>query len=90
MDKIVIRGDSALIINFLNKKNVPKKKTLVKKILEARRLITQLKGLKCLFQHVDRSENRWADWLSKQAIKLKRDSEMLKKKLHKDWGTKQS
>ena len=37
--KLLVRGDSALIINFMNKTNTPKKKTLVKKILEARKLV---------------------------------------------------
>ena len=35
----VIRGDSALIINFMNKKNVPKKKSLVKLVLAARKIV---------------------------------------------------
>lgn len=39
IEKLIIRGDSTLIINFMNKTNVPKKKTLVKKVLEARKLI---------------------------------------------------
>lgn len=49
IEKLVIRGDSALIINFMNKTNIPKKKTLVKKVLEARKLLLQLRGMKCIF-----------------------------------------
>lgn len=31
--KLLLRGDSALIINFMTRKNTPKKKSLVRKVL---------------------------------------------------------
>lgn len=66
---ILVRGDSDLVIKFMNKVYKPHKKNLTNLVAAARETVKNLKGLKISFEHVPRRLNSWADFLSQVALK---------------------
>jgi ribonuclease HI len=61
---VLIRGDSDLVIKFMNKVYKPHKKVLAVTIQQTREKLKTLKGIKIRFEHVPRANNAWADFLS--------------------------
>jgi hypothetical protein len=60
----------------MNKTNIPKKKTLVKKILAAKKIVSTMRGISFQFQHISREHNKPADQLSKKALKDQSNGEV--------------
>ncbi len=70
--RIIARGDSSLVINQINGKFKVKAKRIIELHRRARELIQQFRNLK--FVWVDRSQNKEADRLSREAYRwIKRE-----------------
>ena len=69
---LLVRGDSNLVIAFMNKAAKPGKRELVVSVKEARET-TMGWGRRVRYQWVPREENKWADWLSNVAFKQSGD-----------------
>jgi len=66
-EQIIVRGDSRLIINQLNKVFKVKAKRILELYLRATELLSEFKDLK--LEWVDRSQNKEADLLSRIAYR---------------------
>ena len=80
--RLIIKGDSQLLINFSNKVYEPKDEHMEAYLAEVQRMEKQLWGLE--FQHVPRGTNQEADYIAKRASRqLPQDPGVFEERLFK-------
>ena len=60
---LILHGDSALFIAFMQKRYKPGKPQLAALVSATRQLLASCRGWPVHCVHVPRDCNRWADWL---------------------------
>jgi hypothetical protein len=79
--RLIVKGDSQLVVNFSNKSYTPKDEHMVVYLEELRKMEKRFQGLE--LKHIPRGENVEADEIAKRAYRLAQPTGVFEERLFK-------